>query len=49
MIEECAAALRDLTGLSVRAEDLDEASIAIHYRFNICVTDEDGEPLAQGS
>jgi len=48
MLEECAAALRDLTGLQVRMADLDEEAIANHYRFNICVTDEDGELIAQG-
>ena len=48
MIEECATALQNMTGLSVSAADLDEASIADHYRFNICVIDENAELIAQG-
>jgi ATP-dependent helicase HrpA len=48
LLVECARALQELTGLEVRVADLDEDTIASHYRFNICVTDRDGEIAVQG-
>jgi ATP-dependent helicase HrpA len=48
MLEACATALQELTGLPVNAAELDEEAIAGHYRFNVCVTDQDGEVITQG-
>ncbi len=48
MLDECATALEELTGLRVNTVDLDEEAISSHYRFNICVTGTDGEVIAQG-
>jgi ATP-dependent helicase HrpA len=48
LLEQCAAGLKKMTGLEVRAQDLDESTIADHFRFRICVTGKDGGIIAQG-
>ena len=48
MLEVCADALSQLTGLEVNESDLDEAAIDPHYRFNIAVIGRAGEVVGQG-
>jgi ATP-dependent helicase HrpA len=48
LLPALASALRQLTGLEVDEADLDESAIEDHFRFNIAVTGEDGDPIASG-
>jgi ATP-dependent helicase HrpA len=48
LLVECASHLKKMTGMDIQAHDLDEAAIADHFRFRICVRDQDGEMIAQG-
>jgi len=48
MLEVCAKQLRRLTGLAVDVENLDEGSIADHFRYFIRVVDPQGKVLESG-
>ena len=48
LLEECASGLKKMTGMEILSQDLDEETIADHFRFRICVTDHDGGVIAQG-
>jgi len=48
LLVECAAALKKMTGMEILPQDLDEEAIADHFRFRICVSDQDGGVIAQG-
>jgi ATP-dependent helicase HrpA len=48
MLYVCAGKLRELTGLEVDKNDLDEASIPGYLRFLVKVSDQDGGILASG-
>jgi len=48
LLEECAHGLKKMTGMEILIQDLDEGAIADHFRFRICVTDQDGSVIAQG-
>ncbi len=48
LLSECAACLKRMTGMDIRPQDLDETAIADHFRFRICVRDQDGGIIAQG-
>lgn len=48
MLEVCAAELKRITGLQIGAGDLDEQSIAPHFRFLVRVVDDEGKLLDSG-
>ncbi|MCC7406650.1 MAG: ATP-dependent RNA helicase HrpA [Phycisphaeraceae bacterium] len=48
MPEALAAALRQLTGVSVPPEVFDESALPEHLRMNVQVVDAEGKPIAQG-